>query len=399
VRVVDTLTEADWVTVVAFSNDATIVNGDKALLRATEDNKELVRGFIKALSNGGTTNFGAALELAISALDHSSRQGATSGCHKVILFMSDGEPTAGSWRWEEQESVAEGLSKLTPKPLLFTYAFGSGADGAVLKDIACKHNGVAYAIADGGNIADVMAGYYKVLSPMSMPCTVRWSNYTDVLTGQPLLAACLASYKMVAASSPTSCAEGEPDCLLELLAVTCIDMGLMVSMEVLEVNAGWADFWSKVQQEQQLCSPVTITEAQMQYIRQEAQTRGGGAGACPAPQAEPSACKAPPGPPGEGGSAQTAEEGGSAGMIVGVAIGAVVALMVAAFFAKAVCNAKSTRSNAAGSAAASHSTSSSVGGRDPYAARPVTQARPIAQAQPVVAQAQPMPVVTGTPVY
>ena len=46
-----------------------------------------------------------------------------------------------------------------------------------------------------------------------------------------------------------------------LLGVTCVDMGLMAPMSVLQANAGWPDFWSRVQAEQAQVSEAFGSDA------------------------------------------------------------------------------------------------------------------------------------------
>jgi len=263
-QVVDTLTEADVASVVRFSSDATGFPAGNQFLRMTEANKAVLKAYIADITEGGTTNFGAALSKALDFFEGSTDD---SGCHKVVLFMSDGSPTSGTWSASQKSGIASRAAQLDPPPHILTYAFGADAPADDLQGIACAHNGVAYRIADGGNIADVMAAYFKILSPMGAPCKVRWSNYTDALSGQPLLAACLASYEKNSASSPTTCMEGDPGCVLDLLGVTCIDMGLLAPMNVLMANPGWDVFWAEVQAEQTQCARSPISEAQMQYLR------------------------------------------------------------------------------------------------------------------------------------
>ena len=247
---------------------------------------------------------------------------------------------------------------------------------------------------------------------------MRWSNYTDVLTGQPLLAACLASYKKAKASAPASCAEGVPDCLQDLLAVTCIDMGLLASMDALQANPGWDGFWSRVQTEQAQCSSLTITEAQMQYIRQEAQTRGGGAGICPDPKPAAAQCSDGSSPNAAGGaagpSAPQSGEGPSGALIGGIVGGAVVAVAVIGFMVLR-CLTKPSRGGGRGdgnmpppsrggmTSSASSSSAGGYGGSSvaPQAAVaipmqnsafdvPVVQAQPVGKGGVPVAQARPL---------
>jgi uncharacterized protein YegL len=324
-KVIDTLTEADFATVIAFSSNANAASSK--LLQATEANKKTLEAFIGGLKADGSTNFGAALGQALSIFEGTGA--ASSSCHRVILFMSDGQPTGGTWASGAIAQVKTRAAKLSPAPRILTYAFGSGADFGALKSIACDHQGVAYKIQDGGNIANVMASYYKLLSPLSSPCQVRWTQYTDWLTGQQLTAACLASYKKPSASSPTSCKEGQPGCLLELLAVTCVDMGVMASMAALKANVGWDAFWARVQAEQKQCPKLAIDDAQLQYLRANTSADG--------------VCDAGPRPQkcvtGAGTDTSSSTGGGSAlgmGAIIGIVAGSVFVLMGAAFLSWAI---------------------------------------------------------------
>ena len=164
---------------------------------------------------------------------------------------------------------------------------------------------------------------------------MRWTEYTDILTGQPLLAACLASYKKPTASSATSCQEGTPGCMSYLLGVTCIDMGLMASRSVLQANVGWDDFWNRVQTEQAQCSSVTLTDAQMQFLRQEA---GGESNVC---DGGPSAAQCTPGATtgssGDGSSGDGQSSGVDGGIPVSAIIGGVAGVVVLAVVAFVMC--------------------------------------------------------------
>lgn len=313
-KVIDTLTEADFATVISFSDEAQAAS--KVLLQATEANKKKLVAFIDHLSADGGTNFGAAFSKALDIFEQTGDQ--SSACHKVVLFLSDGEPTQHSWDDSVQQSVNKRAATLTPSPHILTYAFGGGADFDLLKKIACEYKGIAYQIADGGKIGDVMAGYYKILSPLSSPCQVRWTQYTDILTGEQLTAACLASYTKPYASAKTSCKEGEPDCIRELLAVTCIDMGVMASMTALQANSGWSAFWERVQKEQKVCPSVSVSEAQMQFLRRQA-----GDNAVCSRGPEPKQCM------GTIGEQTDAQAGGTAGLIAGIVGGAVGLVLLA----------------------------------------------------------------------
>ena len=73
-----------------------------------------------------------------------------------------------------------------------TYALGDGADAEVTKQLACDARGISHVIAGASNdeLANAMASYYKLLSPMLSPCQTRWVTYTDIITQTELLGAC-----------------------------------------------------------------------------------------------------------------------------------------------------------------------------------------------------------------
>ena len=95
VTIIDTLTIADRFAIVAFSDTASIIGGNTMLIRATNENKEKLKGAIFDLSPNGATNFYAAFSEAFNALDRTISNESTSGCNIAVLFMTDGAITDG----------------------------------------------------------------------------------------------------------------------------------------------------------------------------------------------------------------------------------------------------------------------------------------------------------------
>lgn len=93
-------------------------------------------------------------------------------------------------------------------------------------------------------------------------------TYNDAITGTKLLAACMAGYEMLDGSTATSC-EGGLQGLGEagdartpqLLGVGCIDMNLVVSLDVLEADPNYADFQTEMERQSKLCPRATVTES------------------------------------------------------------------------------------------------------------------------------------------
>ena len=152
---------------------------------------------------------------------------------------------------------------------VLTYALGAGADTSVTKRLACDSRGISHVIDDtsGDKLANAMANYFRLLSPMLEPCQTRWVTYEDWLSGTELLGACMAAYEKVGGG--TSC-EGGLDGLGEsgdgrtptLLGVSCIDMNLVVSLETIRNRPDWGDFDARMRSDAQKCPRVTLTELQ-----------------------------------------------------------------------------------------------------------------------------------------
>ena len=95
ITVISTLTVADRVAVVAFSDAAYKIGGHDTLLRATRENKEMLIENVRNLKANGATNFYDAFDAIFNALDRTIASEATSGCNVAILFLTDGVITAG----------------------------------------------------------------------------------------------------------------------------------------------------------------------------------------------------------------------------------------------------------------------------------------------------------------
>ena len=95
ITVIETLTVADRVAIITFSDEARVVGGYDKLIRTTNENKQLLIQAINELVPDGPTNFMAAFETAFDSLDKTIRDEATSGCNIAVLFMTDGKIGVG----------------------------------------------------------------------------------------------------------------------------------------------------------------------------------------------------------------------------------------------------------------------------------------------------------------
>ena len=160
--VIDALTIGDHFGVVEFNSEARTLNPGGRLLQATADNKESMKALVNGLYTDGWTNFYAGFETAFDLIDASTAACLTSNCHTAILFLTDGEITAGGTESEvynliNQRNAAHGAT-------VFTYSLGSGANDVVPKAIACETGGIWAEVPDGDDLSSYMTGYYKLLA-------------------------------------------------------------------------------------------------------------------------------------------------------------------------------------------------------------------------------------------
>lgn len=116
------------------------------------DNNSSAFAYIDNLGPFGGTNFNAAFQKAYDVFANSKTVGTnTSGCLKAILFLTDGESTL-DLELVRQKSAQLGF-------IVFSYAFGSGADTTITKAASCDTGGISYNVPDGGNLSNIMASY------------------------------------------------------------------------------------------------------------------------------------------------------------------------------------------------------------------------------------------------
>eukprot|EP01052_Picozoa_sp_SAG31_P014621 SAG31_NODE_916_length_11047_cov_3.507033_3_plen_208_part_00 len=162
--VIDTLTDVDYVTLVGFSTDAYAYSTE--LRQATDSERDAMKRWVDLeIGANGATNYRAAFEKTFEIIAASTQ--STSNCNRVVLFMSDGDPSIGSWGEADFADVSA-RADLIGNVHILTYALGTNINPDILKRIACENSGVAYRVPDNMQLADTMASYYEVISPMQV---------------------------------------------------------------------------------------------------------------------------------------------------------------------------------------------------------------------------------------
>jgi len=139
---------------------------------------------------------------------------------------------------------------------MLTYSFGPDADTRLPKQIACQNNGIWYHVKDKSEIGNTMAQYYALFAAGIDSNQVRWSQYTDTISGTGLTAGCLPAYDR---------SKNVP----ELVGVSCMDINVMISNEDLVQKPTFADMLKKMKEITSACPKVDFGASTLQHLRQQ----------------------------------------------------------------------------------------------------------------------------------
>jgi hypothetical protein len=108
--------------------------------------------------------------------------------------------------------------------------------------------------------------------PKSHRCSIRWSNYIDILTGTELLTATMPVFKVGPGQSmcdpdATEVGSSEHDDLAELLGVVAFDMNVVSPLTPLYEQPSWGSFWSNIIADSCSCPAISLSPAQLEALR------------------------------------------------------------------------------------------------------------------------------------
>lgn len=147
------LNKEDRFGVVAFS-DAVNPFRNK-LIEASPDNVAAAQHFAMGLTAAGGTNISGALHAGMKMFEESQRP-------RVIVFMTDGVPTAGNTDPEQITSTVK--AENTAGMRLFSFGVGSDVNRVLLEKLGRENRGAVDYVIDGQNIDSVIAGFYSKIS-------------------------------------------------------------------------------------------------------------------------------------------------------------------------------------------------------------------------------------------
>lgn len=177
--IIDHLNPQDWFNIVTFSSSArTLFDTHKP---ADNDFCNQAKVFIDhQIKASGSTNIGAAFGMAIDDYRWSSKEEAN-----IIIFMTDGLPTAGIRNTDELCSYIAGESQSQSAPLsVFCFGIGHDVNKQLLTRIADNHQGKAMFIADQEVEPRISALYKDVCNPVILDAQLSFDR-DDVVQVYP----------------------------------------------------------------------------------------------------------------------------------------------------------------------------------------------------------------------
>uniref|UniRef100_A0A8D2CTS8 Inter-alpha-trypsin inhibitor heavy chain family member 6 n=1 Tax=Sciurus vulgaris TaxID=55149 RepID=A0A8D2CTS8_SCIVU len=154
----------DYFNIISFSDTVSVWKAGGSI-QATIQNVHSAKDYLGRMEADGWTDINAALLAAASVLNHSNQEpgkGPIVGRIPLIIFLTDGEPTAGITT--PSVILSNIRQALGHRVSLFSLAFGDDADFPLLRRLSLENRGVARRIYEDTDAALQLEGLYEEIS-------------------------------------------------------------------------------------------------------------------------------------------------------------------------------------------------------------------------------------------
>lgn len=166
-QIVDTWTHIDYVNIVLFSSTAEALWNESSLVAATAEVNEELKDRTRRETPSGSTNIHRGFHKAFKLLTKGFKEGNTSKCNKIIIFLTEGRDTElkTSQVLKRIESMQKNLKRKTgARAHIFTYSFGLDADESLARQISCEHQGLWNSVTNFVNPLSDMTNYLETMA-------------------------------------------------------------------------------------------------------------------------------------------------------------------------------------------------------------------------------------------
>ncbi|XP_074179893.1 inter-alpha-trypsin inhibitor heavy chain H6 [Rhinolophus sinicus] len=154
----------DYFNIISFSDTVSVWKAGGSI-QATIQNIHSAKDYLGHLEADGWTDINAALLAAASVLNHSNQEpekGSSVWRIPLIIFLTDGEPTAGVTT--PSVILSNVRQALSNRVSLFSLAFGDDADFPLLRCLSLENRGAARRIYEDTDAALQLEGLYEEIS-------------------------------------------------------------------------------------------------------------------------------------------------------------------------------------------------------------------------------------------
>ncbi len=167
------LGEGDRFAIVSF--DDFIESQSDKLQRVTGQTIQDARSYVSQLFDRGNTDIDSALRRGITLID---RAGFRPDASRMIIFLTDGLPTAGV---TDDREIVERVRQANDQLDASLHVFGVGYDvnTHLLDDLASQNHGTVTYVQPGESLEGVLTGFYgKIAHPLLTDLELRYEGFT-----------------------------------------------------------------------------------------------------------------------------------------------------------------------------------------------------------------------------
>ncbi len=156
--IIENLNDGDKFNMVVFDNSVSSFKPAHVEYNGVARSEAL--SYISSLRDGGSTNISGAFSTALSQFPS-----ADSNIASIIIFLTDGQPTAGITGRDALVSHVNSLN-IDKKAIIFPFGIGNDVDRTLLTRIADDNNGIADFLANDELQAKISKFYLKIRNPV-----------------------------------------------------------------------------------------------------------------------------------------------------------------------------------------------------------------------------------------
>uniref|UniRef100_A0ABM5FKC9 Inter-alpha-trypsin inhibitor heavy chain H4 isoform X4 n=1 Tax=Pogona vitticeps TaxID=103695 RepID=A0ABM5FKC9_9SAUR len=179
-KILEDLYPEDHFNLVVFS--ARVAEWQPVLLKATEENVERAKQYVRTIFAQGGTNINGALLTAMHSLDKAtSAEILPEESVSMIMLLTDGQPTVGETDIAKIQENIKGANN--GKYFLYCLGFGFDVSYSFLEKMALDNGGIARRIYEDSDAALQLQGFYQeVATPILKGIEMKYPDHVQEIT-------------------------------------------------------------------------------------------------------------------------------------------------------------------------------------------------------------------------